>query len=492
MPGSPTNARARRLAAALALLVSGCSEDAPTAPLPAPAERPALTSGTRPAVVELPDTTAMDPGVVALIEEHLARVRAAPEDGALQAELGLAYEANRMWREAELCYANAAERLPDKPEWRYRLAVAKRANGDLQGAIAVMLQVASEITRTPVIQARLGDMLLEAGRLDEAEAALQRGLDVSPPLPQGAIFRGPLLVLLARAELRNGDADGALDLAQRAVELDPADGTAHYALGLAHQAKGETEAAEHELRLGVGALKRFPPDPHDQKLVEYAAGYGRRMGNVEVLLQEGQVEEALARLADLRRERPDDHFVLNLLARAKSMTGDTAGALELLQQSAELDPNAHQTQEEMAVLLINAGRLDEAIEHAERAAELAPTLGRPHYFRGIGLMFKGDTRTALQAFLRAEELGCPEAALYGYIAQLYGSVNDAASMYRYAKLAVEKMPEEATAHLLVAQSALALSRLDEARRAIAEVKRIQPTDPRLPQIELALRQTEEQ
>ena len=440
------DARARMLAAALALLGASCGEEArETPPLPPPARSAELTSGPRPAIVEPADTAAMDPDVVEVLEEHLARVRADPDDGALQAELGLVYEANRMWHHAELCYANAAERLPDAAEWRYRLAVAKRANGDLQGAIDVMLQVASEITRTPVIQARLGDMLLEAGRSDEAEAALQRGLDVSPPLPQGAMFRGPLLVLLARAKLRNGKAEKALELAQRAVELDPADATARYTLGSALQALGRAEEAESALRMGIGALKRFPPDPHDRKLIAYTAGYGRRMGNIELLLQGGNVEQAMHELEVMRERRPEDHFVLNLMARAKTMTGDTAGALELLEESAEVEPGAHQTQVEMAVVLINAGRLDEAVAAAERAAELAPTLGRPHYFRGLGLMLQGDTRAALQAFLRAEELGCPEVALYGYIAQLYGNHNDPRSMHRYASLAVEKMPEEATA-----------------------------------------------
>lgn len=171
-----------------------------------------------------PAATAL--GQVALIErdfkEALGRFTAAVErnnrylpalDGRVQAALALG---------DDLTTAGALEQLlradPSRDEARSRLDLVRLRI--VQGQL------------TAAVRAR------GAGRLDEAEAIVERALETSPPSPV-------LLRELVSIEAARGALDAAAEHARRAVELDSADPESIAALAAVLEAQGRTsEAAE--------------------------------------------------------------------------------------------------------------------------------------------------------------------------------------------------------------------------------------------------------
>ena len=78
---------------------------------------------------------------------------------------------------------------------------------------------------------------LGQSRFDEAIAAFESGLAAAPDDIE-------LLLALSMAHSKNGDQDKAIDVANRAAELDPTDPFPHTNLSMFYQKKGNTEVAE--------------------------------------------------------------------------------------------------------------------------------------------------------------------------------------------------------------------------------------------------------
>ena len=211
-----------------------------------------------------------------------------------------------------------------------------------------------EASPTPdaYFQSRLGRALLDVGRLDEARAALVRGLEIDPNFPIARNKLGLVLVAQGRhaeaaaqfaeavriapsyveGRINNGYAlaqSGRIDLAAEefaaAAELQPSLIAAHANLGAARSQQGRfSEAAaafERELSLD-------PNRPEARKNLGY------------VLINLNRLDDAASQYAESLRLQPDD-------------------------------PGAHHN---LAHCLYRLGRLDEAADHYGEALRLDPRL----------------------------------------------------------------------------------------------------------------------
>ncbi len=479
----------------LALFLGACSDSADSkgsAPAPAdPAAGSASSTDSAPArdplaVVTLENTANMDPEVVALVEKQVELVRQSPADPQVRGNLGLVYEANTMWVEAQATYTQAAALCDEKqPEagWLYRRAIMQRMNGDLAGGLETMRGVASVFTRTPSIQARLGEMAFESGLFEEAASAYQRGADVDPRVPHGSLG-------LARVRLAQDRPQEAVDLILPLLEKNPNYVAGRFTLGQAYRALGRTEEAAAELAVGVDSRAGYPLDPHTTQLREYAAGFGRRMGLVENLILAGELTEALNRLEKLREEHPDKYHVVNLMARVYMVSGGMQEAYQLLQESVALDPGAHATRTELCAAALNTGRVDEALVQANAAIEIAPQLGSSYYFRGLVHMQANRLQEALADFELAEKKGATNPELFFHSARIYASIGQMEGALRYAALAAQKAPRNYTMHLLLAQIHATAGNLIGARKAFGRAQALNPTDPDVLQLARALDELE--
>jgi len=426
-------------------------------------------------IVTLPASADVDPGVVALVEEHVEQVEKNPKDAQAHARLGLAYEANSMWDLAARCYRTALDLSPEDNQWRYRLAIVQRNGGDLESALATMKEVARIAQRNAAVQVRLGDLLLEAGDVDAARTAFETGLTVGP------MFAEPL-VGLARVHLRQGDAEKAVPLLEQAIGMDPAYRHAYSVLGQALGELGRDEDAAQNLQRGAGSTPRYPPDAHDATLRSLVAGFGPRMARIEELTESGQLDVALEEGKKLAEQHLDDPRVMTQLGRILNEMGAFQDATLPLQRAITLKEDDYAPHVELARALVNLDALDEALAHARRAVELAPDVGVAHYMLGVVLTQRGEAQPAFEALSAAHAKGFENPQLYYLLAQHYAT-SDPAEMLKFAELAVKAAPQSAHTHLLLSQAYRQSGNAEAARVAFDTAKQLAPEDPFVKQME---------
>jgi tetratricopeptide (TPR) repeat protein len=153
---------------------------------------------------------------------------------------------------------------------------------------------------------------------------------------------GYLLYAHARRELRR-----AVELFERAIELDPGFDKPHYQLIVARAALEESELA---VKLYERRLAASPSEPREHRFL--AASYLRAHAYERAL----ETVEAGLELA------PDDAALVELRAAAKEGLGDVEGALADWRRSLELDAESIGGLYMSAFLLEREGRPAEAIE----------------------------------------------------------------------------------------------------------------------------------
>lgn len=463
---------------------AGPQDGAPqeTPPDAASVDAPQVDVGPPPTVA---DTSAMDPGLAGFLAERVAAVEAAPADVEARRDLGLAYEANTIWTLAVDSYDQAIELAPEAAEWRFRRGVVRFYTGDLMGALEDLRAAAEAYKNTPVVQARLGDVLRVAGELEEAEGAWRRAIAAEAKQPQNIEYAASR-VGLAQVLLDLDRAEEALALTEEALGLEPANRHAQFIRGRALRDLGRMDEAEVALSIGEDSFPGFPPDPHQVRLNDAMRGFNRRMMLIENLVVSQQFGEARARLTEMLGERPEDHMVLNLAARVELKAGDTQRARELLDRSLEVAPDEPSTLVEACLLELEGAnatmnrlammqqqgaaqqpamqqmqaqgkaQAERAVEYGQRACELAPFVGRNRFWYGMAQRalagFQNDqqqamqvAQKALQTLQAAGQLGCDEPAFHQQISTLFAQTGNTGQALKHAELHLAANPVDAGA-----------------------------------------------
>ncbi len=181
--------------------------------------------------------------------------------------------------------------------------------------------------------------------------------------PAAAPAAGPSAeVLGAQAEqaLAAGDADRGVELATRALALDPGSGRLEALTGRALAlAERFGEAATHlgrAIELGEGGVRT---------LLYYGSA----------LWESGDVaaaEAPLAQAATAARGTPAEFLAAHQLGRLRLFAGRPEAAIEPLRRAVELNARAADARLDLARALASAGRGEEAVDAFRRAVELAP------------------------------------------------------------------------------------------------------------------------
>ncbi|MEA2692182.1 MAG: Tetratricopeptide repeat, partial [Acidobacteriota bacterium] len=146
------------------------------------------------------------------------------------------------------------------------------------------------------------------GRYDEAEAELQKAIQLAPLRPEGYHD----LAVIAE---RRGDRGRAIELYRKALLYDPRHEPSRRALErLTGDPRARPPASTAELRA--------------QELAGQAAEAARR----------GAYDEALARLDEAERLEPRSALVWQYRSNVDYLKGDRAGAIRALEKALELEP----------------------------------------------------------------------------------------------------------------------------------------------------------
>jgi len=146
--------------------------------------------------------------------------------------------------------------------------------------------------RVFIAQNNLGGILMERGRLDEAEAHLLRAIDIEPTYPEGYDNLGILLD-------RRGKIDEAIERYRQALRLDPRYAYSHNNLGISLAEQGRLDEAIASFTEAI----RLKP------------GFARAHFNLGVAYaRSGDRERAIAALREASRLDPSDADIRKALA----------------------------------------------------------------------------------------------------------------------------------------------------------------------------------
>ena len=367
--------------------------------------------GPLPAIV--PDPGAELPAELrGAIERELAGVRAAPADARARATLGLVYAANHMWSEARRCYEQAAALDASEPLWPYHAGLARLHGGDPGAALAQLERAARCFGEFAPLWYRLGDLLMENGDLEAAEARMRHVVDLAPRAPEGHAALGAIA-------LERGDAGAARAACERALALDPTYRPARYVLGLALARLGLSQEAEQALAGGVDARKRHLPDAWSELAPFRAVLLETRLEAAVEWMEAGRLGDALKLLAETLALHPDDARVQVNLGVAHARAGNTSEATRWLERVAAAGSREAVVFLNLAECYLALQRAEEALSAADRALAIDAELGAAHLARGEALVSLGrvnEGRAALESAARLDRCDTHAALRLAHLA----------------------------------------------------------------------------
>ncbi|HSD30075.1 MAG TPA: tetratricopeptide repeat protein [Vicinamibacteria bacterium] len=172
------------------------------------------------------------------------------------------------------------------------------------------------------------------------------------------------------------------------------------------------------------------------------------------LAHEGKVDAAIASYEAVLATAPGVPLVHYNLGAAYKKKGDLPKAEASLRKAVELDPGFVDGYVGLATLLAESGKPDEAIAAIQQGVAANGQSGRLQYALGVLAEGKGDTATAMQAFLKAEELDPQNVETQYHLATVALNMNDKAEAIARLEKFVATAPP-GTPNLEVARSLIA-------------------------------------
>lgn len=220
-----------------------------------------------------------------------AALQLAPDSAAAHQALGAARHIALRLDEAESEYARALSLDPKLGAARIALADLKRATGKPEAALALYREQLQADAKSNTARAGLVLSLLELGKRDEAETELKSALD-----DKDQARNLPLLVGAAYWFIAHNDTGRALELAQRAIAIEPRYSWAEIALARTLVADGKPLQAERALRF-ARQFGRFPTLDYELASVLAAMGLydeaAQELGR-SFTLKNGEIQTKLA------------------------------------------------------------------------------------------------------------------------------------------------------------------------------------------------------
>jgi tetratricopeptide (TPR) repeat protein len=238
----------------------------------------------------------------------------------------------------------------------------------------------------------LAELLLEQGRLDEAEAQFGRVLETRPDEPRA--HNG-----LGRAAHQRNDWNGAKDHLQRALARAPQARAIHALLAEVYLRQENPAAADQEFRLMAGAVDDFDwPDPWLDEVDRLRAGVGAHIALAKKYHLQGRGNEAVILLDQLVQANPDSYEAHAARGRLLMRLGYLPAAEGALGEALRLKPDSVEVQCNLALVFENRGAFADAAAWFRKAIASKPMHAPAHYHLGLCLLKLNQPTDAERAF----------------------------------------------------------------------------------------------
>jgi tetratricopeptide (TPR) repeat protein len=272
-----------------------------------------------------------------------------------------------------------------------------------------------------------------------------------------------------RASSQREDADRAVEYYKKAYELDPSSAVIGEELSEMYFISQQLREAVSEAQ---AVLRRDPANLPTRRLL--ARIYIRSLGDVSSSAdQSARVALAIEQLREIIRLDPSDTDSALWLARLYRVSNQDSLAEPALRNILAGDPENRSAVEQLAQLLMDHGRLTEAVPLMEKFLAEAPS-GNLWDQLGDAYTRMGDPARAEGAYRQAVQLE-PDRARHvrGLAQSLYDQERYQDALVQYQRL-LELRPDDANTYLRMSLIYRRLQRLDDAERQILLAKQRAP------------------
>jgi superkiller protein 3 len=317
-------------------------------------------------------------------------------------------------------------------------AVVLHQTGDLEGAVALYVQVLRAAPGASRVRSNLGAAYAGLGRYEEAIAEYRRALEgvddvsirqnLALSLQKGGRLEEAAeeasrvvaaqpenratALLLADTRLRLGQAEKVLEQLAPVVAASPSDKAAAYLLGSALLALDRTAEAQ-------AVMNQVFADDSAEAHVLLGSMYSRRQ----------QYDEAIQELGKARTVNPKLPLVNFLYGRCLMERSDWAGAAAAFRQELEIDPNHFESNLMLGNLLREGGNHEEAVRYLTHALRLRASDLTVKYSLGVAYLSLGRLDAARPLLEEVEGAAPDHLPTHMQLAVLYvrlGRTEDAA------------------------------------------------------------------
>jgi len=323
--------------------------------------------------VHAPDLKALEAEVREQLQSLQNSVVAASSDRSLADEklgeaygsLGQAYHTYSLLPQAEECYRNAHQLIPEDFRWSYLLASILNADGRAEEATTYYELALKQRPDYQPAAVNLGNIYLRQNRLDEARANFQKVLRIDGNC--AACRYG-----LGQAALSAKDYKQAVEYLEQALKQTPQANRIHYALAMAYRGLGDLETARTHLAQ-QGPVGVRVSDPLIDGLRQLIRGDRLHAIQGRKALDAGRFSEAADEFRKAIAANPTGIPARVNLGAALAQMQDVTGAIEQYQQALKIDPTNATAHYNLGFLLSKQNRHEQAIIHFQAVLALNPT-----------------------------------------------------------------------------------------------------------------------
>jgi tetratricopeptide (TPR) repeat protein len=396
--------------------------------------RPA-TEPTKPAVQEGPpqppviDSAGVDPAVMKAIDAARKTVNQSPRLADAWGRLGMILLAHEFRREANACFTQAEQLVPQEPRWPYFQALALTPE-DPEGAIPKLqraVELFGDAAEAP--QLRLAETLLGEGRLEEADREFRRILQQHPDNARAHLGLG-------RLAYQRGDLEEALLHLGRSVTDSRTQQASHALRAEIYQRLDDKAALQRELHKASSLPDDPPwPDPFAEEVTQLRIGKQASLARADQLIRQSRHKEAVALLEQTLQDYPDAHWAWVMLGRAHLGRNDLPAAEQVLRKAVKAGPELAEAQFYLGVALYLQKDCSAAATCFRKATQLKPGFALAHFNLGHCLKEQGDMNGAIEAFrttIKCKPDHVPAHTLLGELLASKGQTDEALKHLRQA------------------------------------------------------------
>jgi predicted O-linked N-acetylglucosamine transferase (SPINDLY family) len=352
------------------------------------------------------------------------------------------------------------------------LAVERHTGGDVAGARELFERVASEDPSNPAAIFGIGQLEMQAGKLQQAVAAYRRAAELVPTSAQVHFSLGLALQT-------TGDPADAIAAHRQALRLDPQFAAALSNLGAALLAVGQTDNAIEPLE----SAARIEPT-----VASHCINLGSALSRQRRF---AEAEAVLRKAIELDPRSAQASYNLGVALGGK---GERSAAADAYRQATVLNPKFADAHANLGAVLQEMGDAGGALDAFHAAIKADPACLAAYNNAGCAFRSMGNLDDAETVLRQALSRGLVSSALYsnlGNVLKDAGLLDEAIECYRKA---IELNPDDTGAHgnLCYSLSFLATDGreiLDECRRfnqrhalpvfhSLPLAERVKPSDSR--------------